>query len=297
MRIVTRADFDSIVCAVLLYESLDIKEPVKWIEPSEIQKGNADIHSNDIIANLPYDNRCKLWFDHHYSNRINTPFDGAFSIEPSAARVIFDHYKDQFQNDYTELVKQADKIDSADLSKDEVLAPENYPYILLSMTITSSNRSDEPSWNRLVELLRKNKFSDVMNDAEINARCKKVVEQNKLFKDHLLKNTKMHDHVAVSDFRAFKTAPNGNRFLAYSLFPESVVSVKIRCDYENRKKIILSVGHSIFNRKCNVNVGLLLSNYSGGGHFGAGACHFNAELSDTYIPEIIDILIKNESNE
>jgi hypothetical protein len=37
MRIVTRPDFDGVVCAVLLYEALDIKEPVKWVEPNGAQ--------------------------------------------------------------------------------------------------------------------------------------------------------------------------------------------------------------------------------------------------------------------
>ncbi|MBT4364448.1 MAG: exopolyphosphatase, partial [Desulfobacteraceae bacterium] len=43
MRIVTRADFDGVVCAVILYEALDITVPVKWVEPNEIQKGLVDI--------------------------------------------------------------------------------------------------------------------------------------------------------------------------------------------------------------------------------------------------------------
>ena len=90
MRIVTRPDFDGIVCAVLLFEALDIKDPVIWVEPSHVQKGLVDIQNEDIIANLPYDERCALWFDHHYTNQINTPFKGAFKIAPSAAGIIFD---------------------------------------------------------------------------------------------------------------------------------------------------------------------------------------------------------------
>ncbi len=80
MRIVTRADFDSIACAVILYEALDIKTPVEWVEPGDMQKGLVAIKKGDIVANLPYHENCSLWFDHHYTNQIETPFSGSFMI-------------------------------------------------------------------------------------------------------------------------------------------------------------------------------------------------------------------------
>ena len=85
MRIVTRPDFDGIVCAVLLRDALNIKKPVKWVEPSIVQRGLADIRKGDIIANLPYQDNCTFWFDHHYTNQIYRPFRGVFRIAPSAA--------------------------------------------------------------------------------------------------------------------------------------------------------------------------------------------------------------------
>ncbi|MDM8522729.1 exopolyphosphatase [Desulfococcaceae bacterium HSG8] len=298
MRIVTRADFDSVTCAVLLYEALDIREPVKWAEPSEMQKGLINVLENDIIANLPYHENCMMWFDHHYTNRIDTPFKGSFKIAPSAAGIIFEYYKDRFKRDYTELVRETDRIDSADLTLDEVLHPENYPYILLSMTISSHKKSDETYWNRLVSLLRTYKIDTVIEDPEVRERCNIVIKQNKAYKVLLQEHTRVMGHVSVTDFRSFnEEAPVGNRFLVYSLFPEAVVSLRIRYDSEDREKVIVGVGHSIFNRNCNVNVGVMLSEFEGGGHRGAGACRFHASKADDYIPRIIDILLKNESNE
>ena len=154
MRIVTRSDFDSVVCAVLLYEALNIQEPVKWVEPSDIQNNLVDIHEGDIVANLPFAPGCSLWFDHHFSNQGVQSFEGIFRNAPSAARIIFDHYRDKFQRDYAELVQAADKIDTADLTQEEVLFPQHHPYILLSMTIGSQITPDEPYWNHLVDLLR-----------------------------------------------------------------------------------------------------------------------------------------------
>ncbi|QTA84172.1 exopolyphosphatase [Desulfonema magnum] len=297
MRIVTRADFDSIVCAVLLYEALDINKPVKWVEPSEIQKGLADVEEGDILANLPYDKNCSMWFDHHYTNRIDTPFEGAFEIAPSAAGVIFKYYKDRFTRDYSELVRETDKIDSADLSLDEVLHPESYPSLLISMTISNRDKSDEAYWNKLIDLLRKFDIPEVFHDPEVKKRCKKVIEQNKAYETLLKEHTHVEKHVSVTDFRSLDEAPVGNRFLVYSLFPETIVNMKIRYDNEDREKVIIGVGHSIFNPNCKVNVGLMLSNFEGGGHRGAGACNFHKSKTDKNIRELLDILLENKANE
>ena len=297
MRILTRPDFDGVVCAALLYEAEDITEPVKWVEPNDLQRGLVDVRHGDIIANLPYDDRCTLWFDHHHTNKIDTPFKGAFKIAPSAAGVIFDYYKSRFEYDYTELITATDKIDSADLSMDEVLCPENYGVVLLSMTVLGRDEYDDGYWNRLVHLFRKSKIDQVLKDPEVNARCDAAVEKNKIYKDILKKHTILNEHVSITDFRVFDKMPTGNRFLVYSLFPEAVVSVKIRYDDKNKQRVAVSVGHSIFNRNCKVNAGVMLSAFEGGGHRAAASCRFDAEKADDYIPKIIDILLKNEDNE
>ncbi len=297
MRIVTRPDFDGVVCAALLYEAENVKVPVKWVEPNDMQRELVDVQEGDIIANLPYNEKCTLWFDHHHTNRIDKPFKGAFKIAPSAAGVIFEYYKDKFKHDYSKLIKKTDKIDSADLSLDEVLYPEKYGYVLLSMTVLGRDEYDELYWNRLVDLLRKLEIDKVLEDPEVKARCNAVIEKNKKYKEILKETTKLKGHVSITDFRSFDKMPTGNRFLVYSLFPEAVVSVKIRYDNDSKEKVAVSAGHSIFNRNCNVNVGLMLSKFEGGGHRGAASCRFHVSKAKDYIPKILDILLKNEDNE
>jgi len=293
MRIVTRPDFDGLVCAVLLYEAEIITEPVKWVEPHEIQKKLTEIKNGDIMTNLPYDERCSMWFDHHYSNMTNKTFKGSFRIAPSAAGVVFAFYEGKFKRDFTQLVSETDKIDSAELSMDEVSCPEKYPYILLSMTVSNRGMADEQYWNKLVRLLRKRDINEVMNDPEVMERCSATVEENKIYKSVLRTNTVIRGQVSITDLRTYGKAPEGNRFLVYSLFPEAVVSVRIKYDDADTEKTSVSVGHSIFNRKCNVNVGSMLAQFGGGGHRGAGACKFPSNKADEYIPQIISILIKN----
>jgi hypothetical protein len=295
-RIVTRPDFDGIVCAALLRDVLGGRMPVKWVEPAEIQKGLVEISPGDVIANLPHDPRCSAWFDHHYTNRIDIPFEGAFALAPSAARVIFNHFAGKFSRDFSELVHHTDRIDSAELTEDEVRFPERYPHVLLSMTIKYPE-TDPAYWERLTDLLRSKAIGPVMEDPVVGRNCRAVVEQNRAYRKLLLEHTEVREKVGITDFRSFEKTPAGNRFLVFSLFPETVVNVKIHFHDRDRKRLVVHLGHSIFNRNCRVNVGLLLSQFGGGGHRGAGAVTFKAEKAGQYIPAIIDALVKNEPNE
>lgn len=96
MRLVTRGDLDGLTCGLLLQEVENI-ESVELVHPKDVQDGVTAITSQDILANLPYDARTGMWFDHHSSELDSEPpppgFKGAYSMAPSAARVIADHYK------------------------------------------------------------------------------------------------------------------------------------------------------------------------------------------------------------
>lgn len=295
MRIVTRPDFDGIVCAVLLYEAEDITAPVLWVSPGDMQKGLVPIQRNDIIANLPHHPNCRLWFDHHFSNRIDRPFEGSFEIAPSAAGLVFAHYRNRFKRDFSQLVAATDKIDSADLNMDEILHAEKYPYIWLSMTINDKNPDEADYWNHLVDLLRKEPIAAIMSDVRVKAQCAKVAAAAAGYQAVLTANTRLENQVAITDFRQFESMPDGNRFLVYSLYPEAVVAVKIGYTDKSRRNTTVKVGHSIINHGCKVNVGALLSRFEGGGHRGAGATTFPTPKAESYIPKILEALKKNQS--
>lgn len=296
MRIVTRPDFDGIVCALLLREAEQIESPIHWVEPNEMQAGIVDIKDGDIVANLPYDSRLSMWFDHHVSNDAEKAFKGLFRIAPSAAGLIYEYYNEDFKYDYAELIRETDKIDSANLSLDEVNFPEKYPYVLLSMTISGRDKNDEPYWNHVTELLRKNPIDRVLKDTIVRHRCNVVISNNILYKNTLRDHTEIYNSVAITDFRSFPHVPSGNRFLVYSMYPESNVQMKIFKDKKSPDLIIISVGHSIFNRTCNVNVGKMLSKFNGGGHKGAGSCNFHYSEFDRVFNEIKTTLDRNESD-
>lgn len=298
MRIVTRADLDGVVCALLLLEKEKVTEPIFWVEPSEMQKKLVPIKSHDIIANLPYHENCAMWFDHHVTNeKVEENFKGSFEIAPSAAGLVYKYYKSKFNFDYNELVYQTDRIDSADLTEAEVLNPDLNPYLLLSMTLSSRTKEDEPYWNHVVNCLKNNSISDVLNDEQIKPRCEQVTKVNNAYKDILEKHSVIKSNVCITDFSEYEKPPKGNRFLSYCVYPQTNVSVKITVHPRNPERLLVSLGHSIFNKTCNVNVGKLLSNYEGGGHRGAGSCNFDKSEREKNLTKIIDTLLKNEPNE
>ncbi|MBR5371263.1 MAG: exopolyphosphatase, partial [Oscillospiraceae bacterium] len=132
-RLVTRSDFDGLVCAMLLRE-LNIVDEIKFVHPKDVQDGKVDISENDITTNLPFDKRVGLAFDHHESELLrNDPevYRGRYIIDgdaKSAARVVYDYYggAKTFQNVSEEIMTAVDKGDSADFTKDEILNPTDW---------------------------------------------------------------------------------------------------------------------------------------------------------------------------
>ncbi len=300
MRIVTRPDFDGVICAVLLLQAENIDDDILWVEPNEIQKGKVNIFKKDIVANLPFSSDCGLWFDHHISNRPEHSFKGAFAVAPSAARVIYEYYKKRQQIDerFDELVLHADIIDAADLDIDQVRYPENYPYILLSMTIQNHGYGDIEYWNRLVDFLTQKDIDTVIAEPDVKKRCSRVITENQYFEKVLLANTRVINGISITDFRHFDEVPEGNRFLIYSLFPDTIASVKLRFDSAEHKNVQISIGHNIFQKnRCHVNMGTLLSQFGGGGHFGAGGCTLSSKTADKDIDDILSLLFQNNKED
>lgn len=293
-RIITRPDFDGVVCAVLLKEAIGQDIPVIWAQPNEMQNGRIQVFGDDIIANLPISTPCALWFDHHISNAVQIPYKGLYQVAPSAAGLIYQYFRKVLDSKFDALVANTDKIDDAQLNLDEIQHPERYPYILVSMSISTGSPGLYEYCDHLVELMRTLSIDRVLTDPLVKKSCDQVIADNKAYEAHLKRNTVVQESVSVTDFRKLDPAPDGNRFLVYSLFPDTFANVKI---YSEKNKTVVKIGHSIVTRKCHVNVGCLLAGYGGGGHRGAGACRLDNDQADSQIYEILRILINNRPEE
>jgi oligoribonuclease NrnB/cAMP/cGMP phosphodiesterase (DHH superfamily) len=311
MRLVTRADFDGLVCGALItkFEKID---SYLFVEPKFMQDGLVEIRSGDIIANLPYHPNCTLWFDHHITNttpqydRPIMPGKGGFRLALSAARVVCEYYTELSMRQPaagsgvlgpteilaflgTErmkfLLQEADKIDGGKLSKDDVLNPQGY--VLISMTTDGTHAGDEPYWLRVIELLREETLENMLNDPEVKRRCQSVLDEQDKLRKILLERTTLRGNVIYVDLRGIKEVPDGNRFLIFTLFPQGNIQVKIADDTQRENTTAISVGYNIFNPTSKVNVGELLQQYGGGGHKVVGSSRVPNDKAEQAIKEIV----------
>ncbi len=303
MRLVTRADFDGLVCGALVtkFESID---SYLFVEPKFLQDGMVDIRKGDIITNLPYHPHCTLWFDHHITN--TTPDfakpivlgKGGFRLAPSAARVVYEYYSEPSDPRSQErlgflnsermnyLLQEADRIDAGKLEQEDVLNPQGY--VLVSMTTDGRNAGDEPYWLRIIELLREASLADILKDAEVAKRCQRIRDQQERLRALLLERAELKGNVIYVDLRGIREIPDGNRFLIFTLFPQGNIQVKVAHDTQRENTTAISVGYNIFNPTSNVNVGELLRNYGGGGHKVVGSSRVPNEQAEQAIREILE---------
>src|SRR6187455_3460005 len=115
-RLITRSDFDGLVCAVLLTE-LNLIDEIKFVHPKDMQDGKIEVSDRDISTNLPYVPGVHLAFDHHHSETLrNTGHPANHIINPdaaSAARVVYRHYggKTAFPRITDDMMQAVDKAD------------------------------------------------------------------------------------------------------------------------------------------------------------------------------------------
>ena len=292
MRVVTRGDLDGLTSAVLL-STMEEVESIELIHPQDITDHKFEITGNDIMANLPYHPKCALWFDHHLltgSNQ-NPPaeFKGRHALAPSAARVIYDYYLSDKLRKYDDLIRETDRLDSAQLSMEDVTDPEGV--ILLGFTIdgrTGIGRFKD-YFMKLVDWLQTMSIDEVLQQPEVTQRIRLMKENNASFQKALMENSRPDRNVIITDFRPLEKVPVGNRFLIYTLFPQANVSVRLQWG-PNQSFVATTLGHSIFNRTSRANCGEICSRFGGGGHRGAAAVPLSGDNVDNRITEIIQML-------
>ncbi len=310
MRLVTRADFDGLVCGALVtkFEKID---DYLFVEPKFMQDGLVEIRRGDIITNLPYHPNCTLWFDHHITN--TTPDfpkpimlgQGGFRLAPSAARVVFEYYTEVGNSQQVtgsgsspeaiaqflgtarmqHLMHEVDRVDAGKLEQEDVLNPQGY--VLISMTTDGKNAGDEPYWLKMIDLLRDTSLEETLSDPDVKQRCQRIQDEQEKLRKLLLERTVYKGNVIYCDLRGVKEIPDGNRFLIFTLFPKGNIQVKVANDTQRENTTAISVGYNIFNPTSNVNVGELLKNYGGGGHKVVGSSRVPNDKAEQAIKEIL----------
>jgi nanoRNase/pAp phosphatase (c-di-AMP/oligoRNAs hydrolase) len=300
MRLLTRSDFDGLACAALLKE-MGVIDCWKFVHPKDIQDGLVEVTHDDVLANIPYVRGCKMWFDHHSSENQrlgkDIKFEGESRIEDSAARVIYEYYGGK--NTYPQfetMVKAVDKVDSAKLTREEILNPEGWVllgFIMDPRTGLGRFRNFRISNYELMETLisacATETIDDILSNPDVEERIRLYFEQDANFREMVAAHTVLDGNVIITDLRGAETVYSGNRFIIYSLYPDQNVSVWV-VDGRGKQNCPIAVGHSVLNRTCKTDVGALMLKYGGGGHFQVGTCQVDYADADKVIKEIVSVM-------
>ena len=303
MRLLTRSDFDGICCAVLLKE-LGLMTEMVYAHPKDLQDGKVPVTENDILANVPFVPGCGLWFDHHSSelerNDLDGRYEGLSTPAPSAARVIANYYNDERLAKFEELLEYVDKVDSAQLTQEDILNPSGW--VLLGFLCDPRTGlgyhkeftiSNLQFVHNLVDIIGKMSIDEILAHPDTKERIDLYFESTEKAKKFYKTCTWMDGPIVISDFRIAGMAPPSNRFLIYSLYPEANLSIRM-IDGKNGEFVSFSVGYSILNRTATVDVGSLMLKYGGGGHKVVGTCQVPYEVAEDSLHDMVDF-IKAES--
>lgn len=300
-RLVTRSDFDGLVCAVLLKE-LGLIEEIKFVHPKDMQDGLIAISEQDITTNLPYVPGVHLAFDHHHSEalRLETVPEN-YIIDPDApstARVVYNYYggKKRFPRIATDMLEAVDKADSAQFTQEEVLNPSGWVLLNFIMDArTGLGRfrnfriSNYQLMMDLIDYCRDHAIDEILQLSDVQERVDLFYDHQERFRKQVIACARVEENVLLVDLRSEDIIYAGNRFVKYALYPECNVSVQVMWGFK-RQNAVFTVGKSIFNRTCNADIGAIMLRYGGGGHIAAGTCQVPNDEAETRLAEIIDEL-------
>ena len=298
-RLVTRSDFDGLVCAVLLNE-LDLIDEITFVHPKDMQDGKVAITERDITTNLPYVPGAHLVFDHHESETVRNSGRRSENhiIEahaPSAARVVYNHYggKAVFARITDEMMTAVDQADSAQYSREDILDPKGW--VLLNYMMDSRTGLGRFRDFRISNYALMMDLIQYCRDHDIDAilALPDVQERVALYRDHADKAREQLQRCAICigklvvlDLRDEETIWATNRFMIYALFPQCNISMHVMWGL-HKQNTVLAAGKSILDRSSTVSVGNLMLEFGGGGHAAAGTCQVANDKADSVLQSLV----------
>ena len=297
-RLVTRSDFDGLVCAVLL-RHLELIDEIKFVHPKDMQDGKIEVSDQDLTTNLPYVPGVHLAFDHHLSETKRNTGDRPNHIidpdAPSAARVVYDYYGGlkAFPAAWNDMMAAVDKGDAAQFNREEVLHPEKWDLLNFLMDArTGLGRFREfriSNYNLMMDLIeycRNHTIDQIMLLPDVKERVDIYFEHEPKFKEQIQRCATVHGNLAVLDLRKEETIYAGNRFMIYALYPDTNISIHVLWGLKNQNTVF-ATGKSILNRTSKTNIGDLMLSYGGGGHENAGTCQVENDKAEAVLQELI----------
>ena len=299
-RLVTRSDFDGLVCAILL-KHINLVDDILFVHPKDMQDGIIDIGANDISTNLPYVEGVHIAFDHHHSETLRNAKRDNHIIDanaPSAARVVYDYYggADTFPASWKSMMEAVDKGDSAQFNMEEVLHAKRWEllnFIMDSRTGLGRFRdfriSNYELMMNLIDFGKDHNIDELLALPDVKERTDLYFEHEEKFKEQIKRCATVHGNLVVLDLREEEIIYSGNRFVIYALFPQCNISIHIMWGLK-KQNTVFATGKSIFDRSSKTNVGELMLKYNGGGHNAAGTCQVPHEENEACLAELISAI-------
>jgi len=297
-RLVTRSDFDGLVCAVLLKE-MNLIDDIKFVHPKDMQDGTILISSNDITTNLPYVAGVHIAFDHHASETVRldaTPPNHVIDPgAPSAARVVFDYYGGhlEFKRISDEMMEAVDKADSAQFTENEILHPTDW--VLLNFIMDSRTGlgrfrdfriSNYDLMMELIDYCRDHKIDEILQLPDVKERVDLYTDHSEKALEQIKKCAVIYDNLVVLDLREEDVIYATNRFMLYAIFADTNISMHVIWGL-NQLNTVFAVGKSILNRTSKTDIGTLMLEYGGGGHLNAGTCQIDNDEAERVQGELV----------
>jgi nanoRNase/pAp phosphatase (c-di-AMP/oligoRNAs hydrolase) len=296
-RLVTRSDFDGLVCAALL-KHLGILDDVKFVHPKDVQDGKVELGAGDITTNLPYQPGVHLAFDHHLSEtlrvRESPPNHVIVPAADSAARVVYEHFGGPARfPDIEELMDAVDKGDAARFSLAEVLNPTGW--VLLNFLMdprTGLGRfrefriSNYQLMMQLIDVCTTANVDEILKTPDVAERVELYFAHADAAREQILRCATVHDNLVVLDLRGEEVIHPTNRFTIYALFPQCNVSIHVLWGLR-QQNTVFATGKSIIARSSTTNIGELMLEYGGGGHEAAGTCQIANEDAERVLDELV----------
>ena len=296
-RLVTRSDFDGLVCAALL-KHLGILEDILFVHPKDVQDGKVELGPTDVTTNLPYSPDVAISFDHHHSEtlRVGEPKPNHVIVPgaESAARVVYEYYGGaQAFPGIEELMAAVDKGDAAQFDLDEILHPTGWVMLNFLMDPrTGLGRfrefeiSNDQLMLQLIDVIVAMSIDEVFENPHVIERVELYNAHAAAAEEQIRRCSTVHGNLVVLDLRHEEVIHPTNRFTLYALFPQCNISIHALWGLR-RQNTVFATGKSILDRGSKTNVGSLMLAYGGGGHDAAGTCQVANEDASRVLQELI----------
>jgi nanoRNase/pAp phosphatase (c-di-AMP/oligoRNAs hydrolase) len=299
-RLVTRSDFDGLVCAALLKE-LDMLDDIKFVHPKDMQDGKVEVTERDITTNLPYVPSAYLSFDHHASEaeRVSNgkPNHVIVPDADSAARVVYDYFggAERFPRVSDEMMIAVDKADAAKFTRDEILDPQGW--VLLNYLMdprTGLGRFREfriSNYQLMMQLIDEclvKSIDDILETPDVKERVDLYRGHSQAAIRQLQACSHVSGNLVLLDLRDQPVIHPTNRFTIYAMYPDTNISMHVLWGLK-QQNTVFATGKSIVNRTSKTNVGSLMLRYGGGGHEAAGTC----QVPNPDAPRVQDELVEH----